>query len=229
MSTCCNLQDYIEYQNELIDEPPYILGCETYDITVVPTTADEILAALDQHPLSDASERFLFDSIVHFAFVSDSKDNPEELESLVQEAMTAALQHQHSISKYSIVPSPVIMSAPEETIYTGALSHESSTTINEEYPPIVAPPVIEDDKDPSLLDYVLLEQKNFSLPGSEDVFVEDSAITFLNDFPSSVSPRSLVEDTRGDRKVVTFFTDYTPTEEVRSPPPQQDVATWWES
>ena len=65
------LQDYIRYKDELIDEPPFILGCEAYDIKVVPTTADDILAALEQHPLSGAYERFLFDSIVHAAFVSD--------------------------------------------------------------------------------------------------------------------------------------------------------------
>jgi len=33
--------------------------------------------------------------------MADSKDNPEELKSLVQEAMTAALQHLQSISEYS--------------------------------------------------------------------------------------------------------------------------------
>jgi len=56
---------------------------------VTPTTSDEILAALDQHPLSGAYERYLFDSIVYYAFMADSKDNPEMLKSLVQEAMTA--------------------------------------------------------------------------------------------------------------------------------------------
>jgi hypothetical protein len=116
------LQDYIQYKDELIDEPPFIMGCETYDIKVVPTTADEILAALEQHPFSGAYERFLFDSIVHSAFLADSKDNPEELESMVQEAMTAALQHIHSISEYSIIPSQSIMSAPDETVYTGLSS-----------------------------------------------------------------------------------------------------------
>ena len=73
------LQDYIEYKNELIEEPPFNIGCENYDIKVVPTTADEILAALDQHPLSGAYESYLFDSIVYSAFTSDYKDNPEEL------------------------------------------------------------------------------------------------------------------------------------------------------
>jgi len=99
---------------------------------VVPTTADEILAALDQHPLSGAYERYLFDSIVYSAFTSDYKDNPEELEALFQEAMTAALQHLHSISKYAIMNSPVIRSASEETIYIEASSHESNTNNNQE-------------------------------------------------------------------------------------------------
>jgi hypothetical protein len=127
---------------------------------VVPTTADEILAALDQHPLSDAYERFLFDSIVHSAFVSDSKGNSEDLETLVQEAMTAALLHLHSISEYSIMPSPVIMSDPEETIYTGASAHESSTNINEEYDlPIVTLPVID-----SLCSYYLSTKPLYLTP-----------------------------------------------------------------
>jgi len=55
------LQDYMEYKDKLIDEPPFIMWCETYDIKVVPTTADEILAALDPHPLSGAYEWYLFD------------------------------------------------------------------------------------------------------------------------------------------------------------------------
>jgi len=49
-------------------------------------------------------ERYLFDSIVHSTFKSDSKQHnpPEKLESLVQEeAMTAALlKHLQSISQY---------------------------------------------------------------------------------------------------------------------------------
>ena len=308
------LQDYIEYKNELIEEPPFNIGCENYDIKVVPTTADEILAALDQHPLSDAYERFLFDSIVHSAFVSDSKGNPEDLESLVQEAMTAALLHLHSISEYSIMPSPVIKSDPEETIYTEASAHESSTKINEEYDlPIVTLPVIDslcsyylstkplyltpigntipdgcnlltallfpdsvyptnkptiiytiyqpsppdsfllnqgvveeampiyyeedigddNDTDPSLLeDCVLLHlgQETPVLPGSEDVYVEESAVSLINNSSFSVSPSSLVEATMGDRKVAVFFNTYAPPTEVFSPPPpQQNVAAWWES
>ena len=62
------LQDYIKYYNELIEEPSFNIGCENYDIKVVPTTPDEILAALDQHPLSGAYKRDLFASIVYSAF-----------------------------------------------------------------------------------------------------------------------------------------------------------------
>jgi len=50
----------------------------------MPITADEILAELDQHPLSDAYDVFLFDFIVHSAFMSGSKSNPEVLERFVQ-------------------------------------------------------------------------------------------------------------------------------------------------
>jgi len=115
------LQDYIEHKNELIDIPLFMLGCEAYNSKVLPTTADKILAALDHLPLPGANERFLFDSIVHAAFMADSKNNPEELKSLVQEAMTAALQHLQSFFEYSVIPSQVIMSVPEkETIYTYA-------------------------------------------------------------------------------------------------------------
>jgi len=105
-----------------------MLGCDTYDIKVVPTTSDEILAALDHHTLSGPYERFLFNTIVHAAFMADSKDNPEELESLVHEAMTAALQHLQSISEYSIIPSQVIMSAPVETVYTAEPPNSNTTS-----------------------------------------------------------------------------------------------------
>jgi hypothetical protein len=108
------LQGYIQYKDELIEEPPFLTGCAAYDIKVVPITSNQILAALDQHPLSGAYERYLFDSIVYSACIADSKDNPEELENLVQEAMTAALQHLHSISEYSISPSLGILSTPKK-------------------------------------------------------------------------------------------------------------------
>jgi len=88
----------------------------------------------------------------------------------------------------------------------------------------------DDDTDSSLLaDYVLLEleQENRSLPGFEDRYVEDSAITLLTS--SSVSPPSKVEAFGEDRKVNSVVTDNTPTKVVHSPPPPKDVASWWES
>ena len=67
----------------------------------MPTTAVEILAALELHPLAGHDDRILSDNILYTAFMSEYRESQEvDLEQLAQNALMAALVRLQSMSEY---------------------------------------------------------------------------------------------------------------------------------
>jgi len=97
------LQAYINYKNELYDHPSFVQKCETFDITVKPTTDFDILAVLREHPLAGTIEWKLFDEVLYCSFLflyHNKQQNDRDLAQFV-EARRKALARLQTISEYT--------------------------------------------------------------------------------------------------------------------------------
>jgi hypothetical protein len=96
------LQWYLKYkQYNKNDNPLLALAIKNFDSTKIPTTCEEVLAALMLHHLSGEKGMHLFDAFIYSSFLADYHGKDKELQRLATEALTAGLNYIQSISEWN--------------------------------------------------------------------------------------------------------------------------------
>jgi len=121
------LQAYSDYKNEIYDYPPIVQKCETFDITVKPTTDIDILAVLREHPQAGIIECQLFDEVLYCSFLFLYHNKQQNDINLAQEARNKALAHLQSISEYTFSAS-VHLTILKKSIYSPKTTDFNGTT-----------------------------------------------------------------------------------------------------
>ncbi len=94
------LQYYLEYKQYNKDDNPLLaVAIKNFSSTKIPTTCEEILAALMLHHLSGEKGMHLFDAFIYSSFLADYHGKDQELQRLATKALNEGLNYIRTISE----------------------------------------------------------------------------------------------------------------------------------
>jgi len=120
------VRNYIDYKNELFDDPAFTQACENFDFTVMPITYMNIIAALVEHPLPSPLEWHLSDKLIYSSSLMINNPSDKKSEKSFYTAQASALAHFHTTSEWSF-PEEMTHELPMTLVHGMAVILEACT------------------------------------------------------------------------------------------------------